>query len=279
MARIESINPFSELAGTVAVVTGAYGVLGKSACLALARAGVKVGVLGRKREKLDEVVAEIAAGEGEALALPCDVLNRAELEASLAAITAQFGHVDHLLNYAGGNRPDATALPPERQFFDLPKEGLQFATDLNIMGTYLPCQVFGKHMADRKRGNILNISSMAAYKPLTRVVAYSAAKAAITNFTQWLSVHMAQEYGPAIRVNALAPGFFLTEQNRFLLTEEKTGQPTARGKTILAHTPQGRFGEPTDLDAAMLFLLSPAARFVTGVVLPVDGGFSAFGGV
>jgi NAD(P)-dependent dehydrogenase (short-subunit alcohol dehydrogenase family) len=165
------------------------------------------------------------------------------------------------------------------KFFDLPAEALRGVFDLNFMGTFLPSQVFGRYFAEQKRGLILNISSMNAFRPLTKICGYSAAKAAVSNFTQWLAVHMCQNYSTDIRVNAIAPGFFLTEQNRFLLTDEKTGQLTARGKTILDHTPMGRFGSPDDLFGAVRWLLSDASKFVTGIVVPIDGGFSAFSGV
>jgi NAD(P)-dependent dehydrogenase (short-subunit alcohol dehydrogenase family) len=186
--------------------------------------------------------------------------------------------VDCLVNGAGGNHPQATTRP-DLSFFDIPEEAFRFVFDLNLLGTIIPCQIFGKQMAEQGDGVILNVSSMSAMRPLTRVVSYSAAKAGVNSFTQWLAVHLAQEYSPRIRVNAIAPGFFLTEQNRFLLTERETGELTARGQSIIAHTPMGRFGEPADLLGTMLWLLSPASAFVTGIVVPVDGGFSAFGGV
>jgi NAD(P)-dependent dehydrogenase (short-subunit alcohol dehydrogenase family) len=193
-------------------------------------------------------------------------------------LTSEFGRLDCLVNGAGGNNPKATTAP-DLSFFDLPAEALRFVFELNLMGTILPSQVAGRLMADQGEGNILNISSMNAFRPLTRIPAYSAAKAGVSNFTQWLAVHMAQEYSPKIRVNAVAPGFFLTEQNRFLLMDSESGKLTARGQTILDHTPAGRFGEPSDLIGAVLWLLSPASSFVTGVVLPIDGGFQAFSGV
>jgi NAD(P)-dependent dehydrogenase (short-subunit alcohol dehydrogenase family) len=207
-----------------------------------------------------------------------DVLNLETLQQAHDTIQAEFGGVDILINAAGGNHPGATT-SPEASFFDLPLDALRFVGELNLLGTILPCQVFGRDMAGRGEGVILNISSMNALRPLTRIPAYSAAKAAVTNFTQWLAVHMAQNYSPRIRVNAIAPGFFQTEQNRYLLTEKETGAPTPRAQSILAHTPIGRFGVPEDLLGATLWLVSPAAAFVTGVVLPIDGGFSAFSGV
>jgi len=222
--------------------------------------------------------AEARAHGAEAVAVRCDVLDRASVEGAAEKVLAQFGRVDILVNGAGGNRKQATT-SADLSFFDLPADAVQWVFSLNFIGTLLPSQVFGRHMAERRQGTLLNISSMNAFRPLTRIPAYSAAKAAVSNFTQWLAVHMAQEYAPDIRVNAIAPGFFLTEQNRFLLTDQATGELTERGRSIIAHTPARRFGDPEDLVGACLWLLSDAARFVTGVVVPVDGGFSAFGGV
>jgi NAD(P)-dependent dehydrogenase (short-subunit alcohol dehydrogenase family) len=193
-------------------------------------------------------------------------------------ILDKHGRIDVLINGAGGNKKQATT-SPEQSFFDLPADAVRWVFDLNCLGTVLPSQVFGKLMADRGEGVILNISSMNAFRPLTNVMAYSAAKAAVSNFTQWLAVHMAQNYSPRIRVNALAPGFFLTEQNRFLLTLESSGELTPRGRSIIAHTPMSRFGTPEDLIGAVIWLVSPASAFVTGAVVPVDGGFAAFSGV
>jgi NAD(P)-dependent dehydrogenase (short-subunit alcohol dehydrogenase family) len=189
-----------------------------------------------------------------------------------------FGRIDLLINGAGGARKEATT-SDTLTFFDLPEDAVRWVFDLNLMGTFLPCQVFAQHMAERGSGSILNIVSMGAYRPLTRSVAYSAAKAAVANFTQWLAVHLSQEYTPSIRVNALVPGFFLTEQNRFLLVDESSGEMTARGQRILDHTPMKRFGEPGDLVGPALFLLSDAACFVHGTTIIVDGGLSAYGGV
>jgi NAD(P)-dependent dehydrogenase (short-subunit alcohol dehydrogenase family) len=185
---------------------------------------------------------------------------------------------DMLINAAGGNHPRATT-SADRPFFDLDADDLRFVFDLNGIGTMLPSQVFGRRMAEQGRGVILNVSSMNAFRPLTRIPAYSAAKAAVSNFTQWLAVHMAKEYSPHIRVNAIAPGFMLTDQNRYLLTDKETGELTARGRAIIEHTPQGRFGTPEDLLGTILWLLSPASQHVTGIVVPIDGGFSAFSGV
>jgi NAD(P)-dependent dehydrogenase (short-subunit alcohol dehydrogenase family) len=266
------------LSGQTAVVTGGAGVLCAALCRALAEAGARVAVLDLNAAAAETLAAEIRAAGGAAAAIACNVLERESVVAAAQAVLAKFGRVDLLVNGAGGNKPAATA-NAEQPFFDLPAEALRWVFDLNLMGTILPSQVFGRLMAGQKSGVILNISSMNAFRPLTRIAAYSAAKAGVSNFTQWLAVHMAQEYSPAIRVNAIAPGFFLTDQNRFLLTDKDSGELTARGKTILGHTPMGRFGTPDDLLGAVLWLLSPAAAFVTGIVVPVDGGFSAFSGV
>ena len=259
----------------VAVVTGGTGVLCADMCRALAEAGTKVTVLGHRIEPAKTLATELGTG---AIGLACDVLDKQSIQAAAQKVLETFGRVDILINGAGGNQPQATT-DSTQSFFDLPAEAVQRVLDLNLMGTLLPCQVFGKSMADQKSGVILNVSSMNALRPLTRIPAYSAAKAAVSNFTQWLAVHVAQEYSPWIRVNAIAPGFFLTDQNRFLLTNPASGELSARGKTIVAHTPMGRFGTPADLLGTMLWLVSPAAAFVTGVVVPVDGGFSAFSGV
>jgi NAD(P)-dependent dehydrogenase (short-subunit alcohol dehydrogenase family) len=245
---------------------------------ALGRLGAKVAVLDLFPEAARRVVDEIMAAGGEATAVRCDVLDRASVEAAAQEVLDAFGSVDILINGAGGNRKEATT-SPDLAFFDLPADAVQWVFNLNFVGSLLPSQVFGKLMAEKGEGIMLNVSSMNAFRPLTRIPAYSAAKSAVSNFTQWLAVHMAQEYSPQIRVNALAPGFFLTEQNRFLLTDEETGELTPRGKTIVGHTPMDRFGDPEELIGTTIWLLSPASEFVTGVVVPVDGGFSAFSGV
>ena len=266
------------LDGRVAVVTGGAGFLGGEIACAMADRGAEVAVLDLDPGAADGLRPRLERGSGRSLVLGCDVLSREALEEARDAVESELGPVDILVNAAGGNAFEATTRP-DTSFFDLPVEALRFVTELNFLGTVLACQVFGRVMADRGSGVVLNISSMNAFRPLTRIPAYSAAKAAVSNFTQWLAVHMAQEYSPAIRVNALAPGFFVTEQNRFLLLDEESGGLTERGSTIVAHTPMGRFGEPRDLVGTALWLLSEASSFVTGVVVPVDGGFSAFSGV
>jgi len=266
------------LSGKVAVVTGGGGVLCGAMSRALGRVGVKAAVLDLFEEAAQRVADDIVAAGGEAIAVQCDVLDKVSLEDARDAVLARFGRVDILINGAGGNKKQATT-SPALSFFDLPADAVQWVFNLNFIGTLLPCQVFGKVMADQGEGIILNVSSMNAFRPLTRIPAYSAAKAAVSNFTQWLAVHLSQKYSTDIRVNAIAPGFFLTEQNRFLLSDEVTGELTPRGRTIIDHTPMARFGQPGDLIGTVLWLLSSGATFVHGVVVPVDGGFSAFSGV
>ena len=267
-----------DFSGRVVVVTGGAGVLCTGLCQALANAGAKVTILDLNHDAANHLASDIRSCGAEAIAVACDVLNKESIQAAAQEVLVKYSGVDILVNGAGGNKPQATTNPAQ-SFFDLPAEALRWVFDLNLMGTVLPSQVFGKLMAEKKSGIILNISSMNAFRPLTRIAAYSAAKAGVSNFTQWLAVHMAQEYSPAIRVNAIAPGFFLTEQNRFLLTDQKTGELTLRGKTIIDHTPMGRFGKPEDLLGTIFWLLSPASAFITGIVVPVDGGFSAYSGV
>ncbi len=274
----EYLESLFGLADKVAAVTGGGGVLCGAMSRALARAGAKVAVLDLNEAAARRVADDVAAAGGEAISVRCDVLDKASIEAAAQEVMGAFGQVDILINGAGGNKREATTRP-DLPFFDLPADAVQWVFNLNFIGTLLPSQVLGRLMAEQGHGAILNVSSMNALRPLTRIPAYSAAKAAVSNFTQWLAVHLAQEYSPRIRVNALAPGFFLTEQNRFLLTDEATGELTPRGKTIIEHTPMGRFGDPEDLLGTMLWLLSPGAQFVTGIVVPVDGGFSAFSGV
>jgi len=266
-----------DFTGRTIVITGATGVLCGAMAKALVGCGANVALLARSREK-GEATLEGLSGPGRAMVVVGDALKKETLRDAARAALDEFGRIDGLINGAGGNIPQATTRQ-DQSFFDLPEDALRYVLDLNLLGTVLPCQVFGRQMAEQGEGVILNISSMSAVRPLTRVVGYSAAKAGVDNFTQWLAVHMAQNYSPRIRVNAVAPGFFVTEQNRNLLIDEKTGEPTERGRSIIAHTPMGRFGEPDDLIGATMWLLSPASGFVTGVVVPVDGGFSAFGGV
>jgi NAD(P)-dependent dehydrogenase (short-subunit alcohol dehydrogenase family) len=272
------------LDGQVAIVTGGTGVLGGAIARGLAGAGARVGVLGRRQAQAESVAAEIVAGGGAALALPADVLDRAQLEAAREAALERWGRIDILVNAAGGNVPAAT-LPEGAAVFDLPTEAFRQVFDLNLVGTLLPSQVFGAVMVrgssgegQPARGCIVNISSMASQRAITRVVGYSAAKAAVENFTRWMAVELARSYGAGMRVNAIAPGFFIGEQNRSLLLNED-GSLTARGKTIVGHTPAGRFGEPDELVGTLVWLCGPGASFVNGVVVPVDGGFSAFSGV
>jgi NAD(P)-dependent dehydrogenase (short-subunit alcohol dehydrogenase family) len=277
--NLDEMSHQYDFCGRTVVITGATGVLGGEITCALAGCGANVALLdcnlGPGKELLD---AMGPAAASRAALVAGNVLEIDSLQEAATLIVERFGRVDALVNAAGGNKPEATTRSGQ-SFFDLSPDALRWVFDLNALGTILPCQVFGRLMAERGEGVILNISSMNAFRPLTRIPAYSAAKAAVSNFTQWLAVHMAQEYSPQIRVNAIAPGFFLTRQNRFLLTDERTGELTPRGRTILAHTPMARFGEPSDLLGATLWLLSPAASFVTGIVVPIDGGFSAFSGV
>ncbi|TMD74519.1 MAG: SDR family oxidoreductase [Chloroflexi bacterium] len=271
------VQTLFDMRGRTAVITGGSGHLGRVMASALARAGVQVAILSLHAESAKKVAESIQAEGGSALGIACDVLNRADLEGSREQVTSAFGPVDMLINAAGGNSPAATTTA-EKSFFDLDTEAVSRVFGLNFTGTFQSCQVFGRGMAERKQGCIVNITSMSGLRPLTRVPAYSAAKAAIVNFTEWLAVHMAQEYSPAIRVNAIAPGFFLTEQNHYLMVDAD-GKMTPRGQAIVDHTPMGRLGTPEDLPGTLLWLVSPASAFVTGVVIPVDGGFSSFSGV
>lgn len=266
-----------DIQGKVAIVTGGAGVLGGAMAQGLADAGVKVGVLGRTPEKVHKKCDEIRSAGGEALPLVADVLDQKQLEEARNKITAHWGKIDFLLNVAGGNRAGAT-ISPDQNFFDLSIDDFDQVVALNLKGTVLPTYVFGQAMADQGSGSIVNISSMTAQQPFTRVVGYAAAKAAIDNFTKWLSVEMAHKYGEKIRVNAIAPGVFIGEQNRRLLLNEQE-ELTPRGHTIIDHTPMKRFGAPEELTGTVIWLCSQAASFITGIVVPVDGGFSAFSGV
>ncbi|MDD4797478.1 MAG: SDR family oxidoreductase, partial [Eubacteriales bacterium] len=231
--------------------------------------------LNRTYAKAQALADELNQAGGDALAVGCDVTSQAALEQARDEILARFGRIDVLINGAGGNQPAATA-SDERSFFALEGDALRGVMDLNFMGTLLPSQVFGRVMADRKSGSIINIASMAGIRPLTRVGGYGAAKAAVINLTQWLATWFARNISAQIRVNAIAPGFFLTEQNRFLMTDKETGEPTPRGRHILSQTPMQRYGTPEELVGTVVYLASDASRFVTGACIPVDGGFAAF---
>ncbi len=276
--NLEQLTKLYDFTDRTIAITGGSGVLGAEIAVALTGCGANVAILDRITDIEPAVRDRLNHAAGKTIVVASDVLNREPFEKSVQEVLDAFGKIDILINAAGGNHPQATT-SPEMSFFDLPAEAIRFTSDLNLLGTILPCQVVGQLMAKQGAGVILNISSMNAFRPLTRIPAYSAAKAAVSNFTQWLAVHMAQEYSPKIRVNAIAPGFFLTNQNRFLLTDKKSGELTSRGQSIIDHTPQRRFGNPEDLLGTVLWLLSPASAFVTGIVVPVDGGFSAFSGV
>jgi NAD(P)-dependent dehydrogenase (short-subunit alcohol dehydrogenase family) len=268
----------SDLRDKTTVITGGAGVLCSGMAKAFAKQGARVAILDLRAGDARKLANAINASGGRAIGLGVDVLEKASLEAAKDTILLKFGVIDILINGAGGNSPQATT-GPDQSFFDLPVEAIRGVFDLNFLGTVLPTQVFGKVMAERKKGVIINISSMAAFTPLTRTVAYSAAKAAVSNFTQWLAVHFNQEYSKEIRVNAIAPGFLLTEQNRYLLTDEQTGEPTPRGQSILNATPMERYGATEELIGMVLLLASDAASFINGAVIPVDGAFAAYSGV
>lgn len=283
---MDSIS-FKDLAGKVCVMTGGAGVLGVAMIKALASVGAKVAIADINKEVADKVAAEISAEfSATIIGIEANVLDKASLEKAKLEINEKLGDIDVLINGAGGNSPQATTKVEqmteenidklEDTFYGLEMEGFDKVFALNFKGTLLPTMVFTKDMLKNRKGVVLNISSMNSYKPLTKIPAYSAAKASINNLTQWLAVHFAKV---GIRVNAIAPGFFITNQNRFLVTDEKTGNFSPRGQKIVNNTPMGKFGEPEDLQGATLFLISDISAFITGVIIPVDGGYSAFGGV
>ncbi len=271
------INDLFSLEGKVALVTGGTGVLGGKMARGLAKAGAKVAILGRRIEKAESVAGEIREAGGEALATPADVMDKAQMEAAREQVVSAWGKVDILLNCAGGTTPEGT-VAPDKTIFDMDLEAMRFVIDLNLIGTMLPSMVIGEAMAEKKQGCIINISSMNAQRALTRAVAYSAGKAAIDNFTKWMAVELATKFGEGMRVNAIAPGFFVGEQNRALLLNPD-GSLTARGQKIIDHTPAGRFGDPDELIGSLIWLCSPAAKFVNGTVIMVDGGVNAFSGI
>lgn len=295
----QSTTRLFDLSGQVAVVTGGSGALGGAIAFGLAQAGADVAVLARRPDAIKRVVAEIqqAQGAGQkggqkagqqagpdgdivedaALGVTADVLDPASLLRARDEVLDRWGRLDILVNAAGGNRPSAT-VAPGASFFGLDPQAVREVVDLNLMGTFLPTQVMGEAMAAAGRGSIINISSMTASHPLSRVVGYGAAKAAVENLTRWLADHMARTAGPAVRVNAIAPGFFLADQNRSLLTNDD-GSLTPRGEAVVGRTPMGRFGDPAELVGTVVWLASSASSFVSGAVVPVDGGFSAVAGI
>lgn len=266
-----------DLSGKVAIVTGGTGVLGGAMAKGLAAAGAKIGILGRSEDSAAENVKEIEDNGGQAIPLIADVLVKSDLEAARDKIMDNWGRIDILVNAAGGNMSGAT-INPDQSFLDLEDEALENVMDLNFLGTYHPTKIFGEDMIKNKRGSIVHISSMAADRAITRVLGYSAAKAAVDNFTKFLATELATKYGDGLRVNAIAPGFFIGEQNRDLLLNED-GSLTDRGQTIVDSTPMKRFGEKEELIGTVVWLASEASKFVTGTVIPVDGGFSAYSGV
>lgn len=276
--NLDTIRSLYDFSGKSVVITGGAGVLCKEMVFALLGCNANVVVIDRNIEAAEKMLADFEAPKDRTIALFADVLKPDTLKAACDAVLNTFGKIDFLVNGAGGNNPNATT-SKDMTFFDLPEDALRFVFDLNLLGALLPSQVFGKEIAKQTEGVIINISSMNAFRPLTRIPAYSASKAGVSNFTQWLAVYLAQEYSFDIRVNAIAPGFFLTDQNKFLLTDKETGNLTERGQKIIDHTPMNRFGTPEDLIGALLWLLSPASKFVTGIIVPVDGGFSAYSGV
>ena len=261
----------------VVVITGGYGVLGASMARCLAKQGAHIVIVGRKAERGEPLAAELSALGAEALFCKADVLDREALVAAREAVVAKWGKIDVLINAAGGNMPGATIMP-DQSFLDIDFSAFGGVMNLNLMGTVIPTVIFGEQMAAQKQGSIINISSMTAQTVITRVVGYSASKAAIDNFTRWMAVEMAKKVGEGVRVNAIAPGFFITEQNRTLMTNED-GSLSDRAKDVVRATPFGRLGNPEELHGAVLFYASDASHFITGTVLPVDGGFSIFSGV
>lgn len=266
------------LKGRNAVITGAGGAICGAIAAGLAAAGVKVAIWDLSPDAASEKAELITDSGGRAIAVECDVTDRDSVERAAGKTLESFQQVDILINGAGGSRKEATT-SGELEFFDIPTKALLDTIGLNYLGTVIPCQVLGRSFADRGSGVILNIASIGGIKPLTRAIGYSNAKAAVASFTEWLAIHMAREFSPEIRVNALAPGFVLTNQNRFLLEDKKTGEPTERGRLIMEQVPMGRYGTPDEMVGAAMWLVSGAATYVTGAVIPVDGGLLASLGV
>lgn len=264
------------VSGKVAVVTGAGGIICGVMSQEMAKAGMKVALLDLFVDKAQEIADGINAAGGEAIAVKANVLDKESLEAARDEVVKHFGRVDVLVNGAGGNKKEAST-SADMSFFDMPIDALKWVFDLNVMGAVMTTQAFGKDISESE-GTVINIASMASIIPLTNTIAYSGAKAAVANFTQWMAVHFNQNYSKNIRVNAIAPGFLLTNQNRFLMQKED-GSPTARGEKVLAKTPMGRYGDPEEMAGPVLWLCSDAASFVNGAIIPIDGGFSAYWGV
>lgn len=272
------VSQLYDVSGKVIAITGGGGMLGTAIATGLGRAGANIAILDIRPEAAERTAAAIVAEGGEALGVACDALDRDSVERALEQVKERFGTVYGLVNGAGGNRPAATT-GADLSFFDLPTEAFRSVMDLNCLATWLPSQVLGREMAANGTGSIVNIASISGQRPMTRVPAYNAAKAAVINLTQWLAVYFSQEVGPGIRVNAIAPGFVLTEQNRYLLLDRETGAPTPRGQSIVSHTPLGRYGQPQELVGAALWLLSPASSYVHGATIVVDGGLTAYSGI
>ena len=266
-----------DISGQVAVITGAGGIICGVMAREMAKKGAKVALLDLFVENVQKIAEEINTAGGDAIAVKANVLDRASLEEARDAVVAKYGHIDILINGAGGNKKQAT-VSPELDFFHLDVDAFKWVFDLNVTGAVLTTMVFGELLAKQGSGNVINIASMATYHPLTNTVAYCGAKAAVANFTEWMATHFNQNYSKNIRVNAIAPGFLLTTQNKFLMQKED-GTPTDRGQRVLNKTPMGRYGDPEEMAGPVIWLCSEAASFVNGAVIPVDGGFSAFWGI
>ncbi|POZ89022.1 SDR family oxidoreductase [Petrotoga sibirica] len=277
MINVSKVEDYFNVEGKVIAITGGAGVLCSEMARSLGEAGGKIAVVDLSERAMALLSNELTEKGVEHITIKTNVLEKNDLIRAKDEILETFGKIDILINGAGGNKPEATT-SKDKSFFELPEDAVQWVFNLNFLGTFLASQVFGEYFAEKGYGEIINISSMNAFRPLTKIPAYSAAKAAVSNFTQWLAVHMNHNYSKKIRVNAIAPGFLLTNQNRFLLTNQD-GSLTQRGNQILDHTPMGRFGEPKDLISTVMWLISDSSEFVNGVVVPIDGGFAAYSGV